>query len=102
MTTTPLAGFWNNKQCEESFPFVCEALRNGISPPTPAPTPPPVTGCESGWGGQPHFRNCYRVIKFRLLTNVVQKHKILNLSLLQAKRVIDIQRPSFNFWAKIN
>ncbi|XP_067232917.1 C-type mannose receptor 2-like [Chanodichthys erythropterus] len=61
MTTSPLAGFWNNKQCEESFPFVCEAPRNGITPPTPVPTLPPVTGCVSGWGGQPHFRNCYRL-----------------------------------------
>lgn len=72
MTTTPLAGFWKNKECEESFPFVCEAPRNGVAPPTRPPTPPPAAGCESGWTAEPHFRNCYRV---RILRSPVYSWK---------------------------
>ncbi|KAM9450976.1 lymphocyte antigen 75-like [Clarias gariepinus] len=61
MTTTPLAGFWRNKNCEDAHPFICESYRNGISPPTLAPTPTPVPGCQPGWYGKPHFRQCYRI-----------------------------------------
>ncbi|TRY84221.1 hypothetical protein DNTS_026642 [Danionella cerebrum] len=61
MATAPQAGFWNTRGCEHSLPFVCEAPRNGVSPPTPAPTLPPAAGCDRGWGGQPTFRNCYRL-----------------------------------------
>ncbi|XP_062410864.1 macrophage mannose receptor 1-like [Sardina pilchardus] len=61
MTTAPIAGFWKNEDCTEARPFICEKARNGLSPPTRAPTPPPVGGCADGWTGQPHFRNCYRL-----------------------------------------
>ncbi|XP_063066766.1 macrophage mannose receptor 1, partial [Engraulis encrasicolus] len=61
MTTSPIAGFWDNKPCDEPHPFICEKARDGITPPTQAPTPPPVQGCSEGWTGQPHYRNCYRL-----------------------------------------
>ncbi|KAF4077177.1 hypothetical protein AMELA_G00205040 [Ameiurus melas] len=61
MTTKPITGLWRNQNCDHSHPFVCESPRNGISPPTHAPTPPPVTGCADGWSGKPHFRQCYRL-----------------------------------------
>ncbi|KAL2099694.1 hypothetical protein ACEWY4_004088 [Coilia grayii] len=61
MTTAPIAGFWNNKPCTESHPFICEKTRDGLSPPTKAPTPPPVADCAKGWTGQPHFQNCYKL-----------------------------------------
>lgn len=61
MTTKPIAGFWTNVNCGDSYPFICESPRNGISPPTHAPTPPPIAGCANGWSGKPHFRQCYRV-----------------------------------------
>ncbi|KAJ8338949.1 hypothetical protein SKAU_G00357350 [Synaphobranchus kaupii] len=60
MTTGAVGGFWDDKACEESFPFVCEGERDGISPPTRAPTPEPVHGCEPGWSAETHFRNCYK------------------------------------------
>ncbi|XP_026880092.2 macrophage mannose receptor 1 [Electrophorus electricus] len=61
MTTKPIAGFWTNRQCEESHPFICELPRDGMSPPTRAPTPPPVQGCAPGWSGKSHYRQCYRL-----------------------------------------
>ncbi|XP_037401968.1 macrophage mannose receptor 1-like [Pygocentrus nattereri] len=61
MTTSSTPGFWGNRNCEESHSFICEIPRDGISPPTKAPTPPPVTGCAAGWTGQAHFRFCYRL-----------------------------------------
>lgn len=61
MTTKPIAGFWRNQDCGESHQFICESPRDGISPPTQAPTPPPVPGCADGWSGKTHFRQCYRV-----------------------------------------
>ncbi|XP_049459415.1 macrophage mannose receptor 1 [Epinephelus fuscoguttatus] len=61
MTTGPIGGFWDDKQCSEKHAFVCEKPRPDISPPTKPPTPPPVTGCTEGWTGQPHFRYCYKL-----------------------------------------
>ncbi|XP_072570731.1 uncharacterized protein [Paramormyrops kingsleyae] len=61
MTAGPGGGFWDDKGCSESFSFVCEKVRNGISPPTRVPTPPPTQGCEPGWTAEPAFRNCYRL-----------------------------------------
>ncbi|XP_007252805.3 macrophage mannose receptor 1 [Astyanax mexicanus] len=61
MTTKPTAGFWVNRNCDQSHPFICEIPRDGISPPTKAPTPPPATGCATGWTSLPHFRQCYRL-----------------------------------------
>uniref|UniRef100_A0A8B9LRE9 C-type lectin domain-containing protein n=1 Tax=Astyanax mexicanus TaxID=7994 RepID=A0A8B9LRE9_ASTMX len=34
MTTKPTAGFWVNRNCDQSHPFICEIPRDGISPPT--------------------------------------------------------------------
>lgn len=61
MSTSPLAGFWNNAPCTESHPFICEVPRTDISPPTRAPTPPPAQGCTDGWTSLPNFRQCYRL-----------------------------------------
>ncbi|XP_066502466.1 lymphocyte antigen 75, partial [Hoplias malabaricus] len=61
MTTTPTAGFWRNRNCEDSHPFICELPRDGISPPTMAPTPPIVGDCDPGWSAKRNFRYCYRL-----------------------------------------
>lgn len=61
MTSGLVGGFWDDKQCSEEFAFVCEKPRPDITPPTKAPTPPPVEGCATGWSGEPHFRFCYKL-----------------------------------------
>ncbi|XP_062868150.1 macrophage mannose receptor 1 [Trichomycterus rosablanca] len=61
MTTSPIAGFWKNGECELSHPFICEAARNGITPPTRPPTPPPDPSCAEGWTALRHFRQCYKL-----------------------------------------
>ncbi|XP_055010163.1 macrophage mannose receptor 1 [Boleophthalmus pectinirostris] len=61
MTSGQIGGFWDDKQCSETFAFICEKARPDISPPTKAPTPPPSQGCADGWTALPHFRNCYKL-----------------------------------------
>ncbi|XP_035247102.1 macrophage mannose receptor 1 [Anguilla anguilla] len=61
MTTGPTGGFWDDKACQESFPFICEGQRDGLSPPTRAPTPEPTQDCDPGWISKRHFRNCYKI-----------------------------------------
>ncbi|KAJ7986772.1 hypothetical protein DPEC_G00331850 [Dallia pectoralis] len=61
MTTGPMGGFWDDKSCNDEYPFVCEVPRPDITPPTPPPTPPPAQGCFDGWTAEPHFRNCYKL-----------------------------------------
>ncbi|XP_062340567.1 macrophage mannose receptor 1 [Osmerus eperlanus] len=65
MTTGPVGGFWDAKECTEEHSFVCEKPRPDITPPTKHPTPPPAQGCGDGWTAEPYFRNCYK-----LFTNV--------------------------------
>ena len=61
MTTGPVGGFWDAKECTEEHSFVCEKPRPDITPPTKPPTPPPSQGCVDGWTAAPYFRNCYKV-----------------------------------------
>ncbi|KAL4617320.1 macrophage mannose receptor 1-like [Arapaima gigas] len=61
MTSGPIGGFWDDKACEGSFPFVCEKARDGISPPTRVPTAPPSQGCDPGWSSETGFRHCYKI-----------------------------------------
>lgn len=63
MTTGPIGGFWDDKECLEKHAFVCEKPRPDITPPTKAPTFPPSQGCATSWTALPHFRNCFKVKK---------------------------------------
>ncbi|KAK1883605.1 Macrophage mannose receptor 1 [Dissostichus eleginoides] len=61
MTTGPIGGFWDDKECLEKHAFVCEKPRPNITPPTKAPTFPPSQGCATSWTALPHFRNCFKL-----------------------------------------
>ncbi|XP_033951501.2 uncharacterized protein [Pseudochaenichthys georgianus] len=61
MTTGPIGGFWDDKECLEKHAFVCEKPRPDITPPTKAPTFPPSQGCATSWTALPHFRNCFKL-----------------------------------------
>ncbi|KAM6975835.1 uncharacterized protein LKV04_015092 [Tautogolabrus adspersus] len=61
MTTGAVGGFWDDKQCTETYSFICEKPRPDITPPTKPPTPPPAQGCADSWTALPHFRHCYKL-----------------------------------------
>ncbi|XP_058889912.1 macrophage mannose receptor 1-like [Acipenser ruthenus] len=60
MTSGPAGGFWDDQPCDSSFPFVCEAERNGISPPPPITTEAPSEGCANGWKSTNGLSHCYK------------------------------------------
>ncbi|XP_078659901.1 lymphocyte antigen 75-like isoform X2 [Branchiostoma floridae x Branchiostoma belcheri] len=50
------AGQWNDELCTNTMPYVCEAPKQLLTPPTVEPT---VQGCERGWLG--YMNRCYLI-----------------------------------------
>ncbi|XP_078579734.1 lymphocyte antigen 75-like isoform X1 [Branchiostoma floridae x Branchiostoma japonicum] len=50
------AGQWNDELCINTMPYVCEAPKQLLTPPTVEPT---IQGCERGWLG--YMNRCYLI-----------------------------------------
>ncbi|XP_066304553.1 uncharacterized protein [Branchiostoma lanceolatum] len=60
MTAGLRGGLWDDNRCVETFPYICEKLRSGYTPP-PGVTHASTARCPRGWLTQTGVNYCYQI-----------------------------------------
>ncbi|XP_078660072.1 uncharacterized protein LOC144904802 [Branchiostoma floridae x Branchiostoma belcheri] len=60
MTAGLRGGLWDDNRCVQTFPYICEKLRSGYTPP-PGVTHASTARCPRGWLTQTGVNYCYQI-----------------------------------------